>query len=66
MRGEEVNKTPTRVIHEEVQRLVDPRTTGYELAEDPAKKHEVNDLREKNGDLSRTSETVGLTSVEES
>ena len=49
MRGEEVNKTPTRVIHEEVQRLVDPRTTGYELAEDPAKKHNVSDLKEKWG-----------------
>ena len=46
MRGEEVNEAPTRVVHEEMQRLVDPRTTGYEFAKDPAKKHNVSDLKE--------------------
>ena len=47
MRGKEVNKTPTGVVHEEMQRLVDPRTTGYEFTEDPAKKHSVSDAKGK-------------------
>ncbi len=38
MRGEEVNEAPTRMVQKEMQRLVDPRPTGYELAEDPARK----------------------------